>query len=646
MQHDQPEQPHDDGGEPGVMASIPLEEHQSMLRRLHRSDELIKQLKHIVKAQHGKIEEFREKLEINSIGRSPYVAAYEAQDFEKAKDENQELRARIGRLQAELSKAKQDNGNMRKVIRRLKNMLQDTDTGDLTQSQTLSQGAFFLPSLQASLQPTLDGTDDSFMLDESLAGYLPQPPASAPVHPGSLSARETRSVPFSRTFPAADKGSSSRGEGSKMDSSEQDEQPRRHMLKRGKKQKTWRDEPEAVDNLPPFSRTQRLTNSISMFWRDIESPASVLRALADVASRLLADREVQNITVFIVDSWLREVVSSDDKGEAPVIFYLGQGKTELQALKRSEVATKISPPSFGDLQVLPYRSKTVAAFAVTTPNRSRIWAVLQVALEDSKSSRSNASFVPKMLSDRVKSADASRAHFADSHVSYLQLVSGVVGGILVHIEKCAERRQQAIRTQAIMDGAVNVSKARSLADFEQRVRQLFTNFFSVNTIRVLIYDKESHMLLISSSQMGRKGCLSISISKGILGQCVQKRQVVNVNDVTTNPYVDPISDGLQRSGKPVVAHAAMLVGPMIVENSQSEERIGSELVGVVQLLEKKKRSTIDGSIQISEFTPEEQMLFSQLLSVCSNAGARTIMVQQLQAKLTNTAHSLTALLSG
>lgn len=273
--------------------------------------------------------------------------------------------------------------------------------------------------------------------------------------------------------------------------------------------------------------------------------------------------------------------------------------------------------------------------------------MLQVTLEDIKASKSNANFVPKTLQDSVKGAHGNRAHFTDAHVSYLQLVSGVVGGILVHIEKCAERRKQAVRTQAIMDGAVNVSKARNLADFEQRVRQLFSNFFSVNTIRVLIYDRESHMLLISSSQMGRKGCLSISITKGILGQCVQKRQVVNVNDVTTNPYVDPISDGLQRSGKPVVAHAAMLVGPLIVDNSSAEEgKLGSELVGVVQLLEKKKRSTIDGSIQISEFTPEEQMLFSQLLSVCSNAGARTIKVQQLEAKLTNTSHSLSALLSG
>lgn len=476
MQSDQDEQAEEDAGENGLMASIPLDEHQSMLRRLHRSDELIKQLKHIVKAQHGKIEEFREKLEINSIGRSLHVAAYEAQDFENTKNENDELRSSIGRLQAELSKTKQENGTLRKVIRRLKGMLHGEDMGDLTKSQILSQGTSFLPALSTASQPTLDGADESSVMDES-SGYLPRSHPSAHLHPGSISARESRSIPLGRTFPAMNKDMSLRSESSKT-LSEQDEQSlESKRLIRGSKKTTSRGQFGAVEKLPPFSRIASLTNSISMFWKDIESPGGVLRALTDVGSRLLADREVQNITVYIVDSWLRGVIASDDKDEAPVIFYLGQGITELQALRRSEVVNKVAPPAFGDLQALPYRSKTVAAIAVSTPNRSRIWAVLQVILEDTKSTKSNTNFVPKPMQEFVKGVNGSEANFTDAHVSYLQLVSGVVGGVLVHIEQCAQRRKHSTRLQAVMDGAVMVSKAKSLADFEQRVKQLFTSFF-------------------------------------------------------------------------------------------------------------------------------------------------------------------------
>eukprot|EP00913_Durusdinium_trenchii_P031842 g29820.t1 len=63
--------------------AVPAEQYEVLLRRLHKDEELIRQLKHIVKAQHGKIEEFRGMLEATSVARSPLISSYEAADFKK-----------------------------------------------------------------------------------------------------------------------------------------------------------------------------------------------------------------------------------------------------------------------------------------------------------------------------------------------------------------------------------------------------------------------------------------------------------------------------------------------------------------------------------------------------------------------------------
>mmetsp|Transcript_66796 Transcript_66796/g.118245 ORF Transcript_66796/g.118245 Transcript_66796/m.118245 type:complete len:605 (+) Transcript_66796:44-1858(+) len=594
--------------ERGAMTSVPLEEHQALVQKLQRSDELIKQLKHIVKAQHGKIEEFREKLEIASIGKSPLIASYEAQDFEKAKEEKDQLRQNLYRVQAELDKVKADNRNLRKVNKRLNNML--SDTGEPSTSVAL-------PQLQASLQ-SMDAR-----------------PAS-----GAQSARTPSGGSGARTFLSTPK----KGGGSASDTEQGDPTLNLSETEAERSSPSRRIGKSVV----PFSRTSRLTDSIPLFWRT-EDPVSLMRALADVSGRILADRSVNNVTVFIVDPWLRGEVAAV-KTEHTTIFYLGQGKTELQALPRSDVDSKVLPPAFTDLQDLPARSRQSLAMPVLNLNEGRIWAVLQVVLEDKKALSSNVGFVPTILQDVVTKDGGSNSGtgFNDSQIGFLRLLCGLVGGVLVHIEQLSQRQKIVDRTRAVQEAAVNVNKAKTLADFEQRVKHLFANFFSVNTIRVLFFDREQHMLLISSSQMRRKGCATIGITKGIMGQVVQKQQVIHVADIRSNPNVDPVADGLQRTGKPVASHAAMLVGPMLVDASRTDAggQTGQDLVGIVQLLEKKRKNTINGSIQISEFSEQEQQLFQQLLFVCANAGARTIKVQMLQAQLAGTPHKLQALLSG
>jgi len=106
---------------------------QVMMKRLWKSDELIKQLKHIIKAQHGKIEELRERLEYQP---TPIVAthmvAQDVTDLARVKDDNEELRRQVYRTKAEMLKHKNENETLRKANSRLKRMLQQEEgTGSL-----------------------------------------------------------------------------------------------------------------------------------------------------------------------------------------------------------------------------------------------------------------------------------------------------------------------------------------------------------------------------------------------------------------------------------------------------------------------------------------------------------------------------------
>merc|ERR1719504_177072 len=92
------------------------DEYHSMSRRLVKSDELIKQLKHIVKAQHGKIEELRERLESEPAGTvRSQMAAHDQKDLKRVKEDNDELRRHVHRVKAENDRLKSESDTMRKA---------------------------------------------------------------------------------------------------------------------------------------------------------------------------------------------------------------------------------------------------------------------------------------------------------------------------------------------------------------------------------------------------------------------------------------------------------------------------------------------------------------------------------------------------
>lgn len=579
----------------GSMSIEEESEHQLMLRRLWKSDELIKQLKHIVKAQHGKIEELRERLEFDPTGQIRHLmATHDINNYAKVKEDNDELRSKVNRQQAEIVKLKGECETMRKANRRLKRMLeqdhqvqQEPSDSSPPTSQSPHRTVVFDPnSTQSSFY---DGSASA-----TGTGSVKLPASSPPL--AGTSTRSSREASPPKKRPGTGAGSSPPG-------------------------------------LPAFSKLSRLLSVMPLFWKDLESPGAVLNSLVEIAGRLLSDGGPSiSITVYMLESWLRTSASDPSNGQ-PTLFYLGQGKTTVQVFHRDGIRPE--PPRFADLQQLPTRTRTALAVAMTTPTSHTRLGVLQaVCVDDIKGRRSPAQ-TPRVLRDQLgKGKDSSHESrepvgFTDSQLMHLQLVCTVAGGILEQ-QKRAEAKQRLLdRMRACVDVAVGINKARSLSDFEQRVKTQMSTFFTVTTVRVLFYDAESEELLVSSSQMRRKGVHNVRLDKGVVGLCAKRQAVIHVANISQHPYIDAAADGLQRSGRPVGADAAMLCGPLIVDYDE-----GGKLIGVVQLLERRKKSSGVGEQELSsEFSNEEQSLFQQLLRVCAHAAWRTYKVQDLSAQV-------------
>mmetsp|Transcript_56336 Transcript_56336/g.98396 ORF Transcript_56336/g.98396 Transcript_56336/m.98396 type:complete len:644 (-) Transcript_56336:34-1965(-) len=593
----------------GALSGVPVglsgmnvsedDEQQLMLRRLWKSDELIKQLKHIVKAQHGKIEELRERLEFDPTGQvRNLMAAHDLSNFAKVKEDNEDLRSKLHRQQAEIGQLKKENETLRKANRRMKRMLDQErqDSFESSASRSPTRGVGFDPN------STQSSFNDTGITDPSSTGGSVKLPVTAPPLAGIGGSRSSESTSPVKRRPGT----------------------------------TGLGTPASGPSLPAFSKLSRLLSVMPLFWKDLESPSAVLSSLVEIAGRLLNDSgrsgHTMSITVYMLESWLR-TTASDPASGPPTLFYLGQGKTTVQVFHHKE--GRPEPPRFADLQALPFRTRTALAVAMTTPtSHSRLGVLQAVCVEDHKGSRSPAQ-TPRVLREiigrRQDSPAESREHtgFSDSQMMYLQLVCTVAGGILEQLKRADAKQRLLDRMRACVDVAVGINKARSLSDFEQRVKHQMSTFFTVTTVRVLFYDAEAEELLVSSAQNRRKGVHNVRLDKGVVGLCAKRQAVIHVANISHHPYIDAAADGLQRTGRPVGADAAMLCGPLIVDYDE-----GGKLIGVVQLLERRKKNANMGEQEYnSEFSNEEQSLFQQLLRVCAHAAWRTYRVQDLSAQV-------------
>jgi len=202
---------------------------------------------------------------------------------------------------------------------------------------------------------------------------------------------------------------------------------------------------------------------------------------------------------------------------------------------------------------------------------------------------------------------------------------------------------------ACMDVAVEVNKAKHVLDFEQRVRQSLTSIFNASLVRVLFFDPDSQKLLIVSS-MRTKTLTSLGLDRGAVGFCASKRTVLHIPNIALSPHIDSVADGLQRnsnsggrSGPPLPN--SMLCGPLVVGGDEAREGDGI-LLGVVQVLEARRRQAPGGVASDSDMSEEEHKLFERLLRVFAYAGWRALKAQELSARCSGQPSHLSRLLMG
>eukprot|EP00811_Abedinium_folium_P027149 NODE_4081_length_1939_cov_4.811258.p1 GENE.NODE_4081_length_1939_cov_4.811258~~NODE_4081_length_1939_cov_4.811258.p1 ORF type:complete len:624 (-),score=187.75 NODE_4081_length_1939_cov_4.811258:68-1885(-) len=556
--------------------------------RLWKSDELIRQLKHVIKAQHAKIEQLRESIDTGTSGHVLLLLAeQEKTNIEKLRAESEKLRKRVNVLEAEAVKHRAQSDTMRKANRRLKAML--------SQEGIAGPGPG-CPSLVAKVPGTIEGATN----------------AEAPLLPpaGRLKSVQRQWVNSPRACTAdslSDRGCSSGA-------------------------------------LPSFSRLSKLIGLAPTLLRQCDTPIAVLHRLIESCNRLLGDAPPATVTAYMLDPWLRSHAEGNNQS---TVFYLGQSGTTVQALVPDGQRAEL--PRFPDLQVLPMRTRTALFIAIETPTTHRRLAVLQALCADEHRDVHIKSPKSRKHAGEFMSAEEPAAFFSDSQFQFLQIACCMAAGALEQFERVEQLNRGLDRMRQCTDIFVAVNKARSLTDFEQRLKHLLSSFFDVKVVRVLFLNPDTEELLVSSAQSRRKGCTSFSLSKGIVGLCAKKRQMIHLVDISLHHNVDAAADGLRQGSRSVAADASMLCGPLAVDSDD-----GSRLVGVVELLErsKKKGATVTppnggGGGEVERgFPQEEQTLFLQILRVCAHAAWRTYLVQDQRAQLAGTPLTLAQMISG
>lgn len=610
--------PHGDHRRGGDHLGAPHSDHESMVRKLWKSDELIKQLKHIVKAQHGKIEELRERLDSEPLGMvKMHMANQAAENLSKVKEDNDDQRRKLQRVNGELEKVKSDNDTLRKANNRLKRMMEQQredlylpqvpSAPQFGESGQHARGARFGDRDGESDKPSMIRWGDSEDYGDDDGGG-PYSARNAGMQDTLRTTQSLLNTARSSDFAATKKSFAAT---------------------------------ENTSGGTAVSKLWRLSSVLPMFWRDLKNgPSSVLSTLVEMAVRLLDGGPSASITIYMLDDWLRTKAVNPNDTQPPALFFLGAGKTTAQVF-RSDSA-RAEPPKYQDLKALPIRSRNSLALAIMMPSSHKKMAMLQIlATEESKESKVPVR-APKALQERLGGRQSPDHNgFTETHLMHLQMVCTVAGGILEQLKDADAKSYLLERMRSCFDVSVAVNQARSLPDFEQRVKTLLGNFFGVNTVRVLFYDADSNELLISSAQMRRKGLLRLGLDKGVVGVCAKRQQVIHVANISHHPYIDAAADGLQRAGRPVSSEASMLIGPLVIENVE-----GARLIGVVQLLERRKDKKDSGPTKDEEFSAEEQSLFNQLLRVCAQVAWRTYKVQELTAQVNNAPMSLADMLAG
>lgn len=650
------------------------DEMKLMQRRLAKSDELIKQLKHIIKAQHGKIEELRQKLELE-VPSGAHVPSFAVQNLlgaemekehHRTKENNEQLTRSAGRLKYENEKLKKECESLRKVNRRFRSMLQQTD-GNRQGNEPPKSAETDRPRADTGLSSDTEDQNEDVDLAEDNA--IPKG-ARHSLTGGGARRGSRQSIAEGRQSIVGGGRNAGGGVGMKL---------------------------------------SRMVQLIPSLWSEGEKEfrgvgaRGVLLALIDSTTKLLSESSQKDpdrrtlVTVYMSDLWLRGLATDPESKEAPPLFYL-DGKVTMEAVQHDG---KAEPPHFASLNALPMRNARSMAVIIQTVHSKKTLAVLQATQkEDSKKEEEaqggrgqrrtligaqGSPLAPlnsvKRASTREMPADMQLEQptqsqlpeeptgFNDGQQTCLTILASVTGGVLEQQEILGRAIGSRTQMQDCLNIALSFGKAKSLADFEQRVKTELTRFFNVMFVRILFYDSQSRELLVSASQATRgtvggrkhqkkkKVCQSFDISTGVVGKCA-KMALSGYTDkpqrfqkLGSNPAIDPERDGTAELSHILSADSGMMAGAMVFDAEDSSKK--NQLVGVVQIIqrERSKRHAMPSKAEEGgpqgDFTEEEEELLGLLLQGAAAAASRTIETQSRSTRIAEgQSPSLAQMLSG
>lgn len=602
------------------------------------TDELIEQLKMVIRAQHEKIEELRTQTVVPTMQSSPSLSSVSSvmqmHLLEDAKRESDEVRlertrlaAQVKRLTNQMRELRARNEDLKRTSRRYAAML--SQSGEVHSNGSVCSGFAPTPAL----------TD--MAIPESGPSIGPSPSAS----PAASGAFEDSTASRFRTS------------GTSV--------PNRS--------------PSPPSGSPAAGASARLTRAsrVSMgLWHEM-SNRGLLSVFLHAASQLVEGGQSVAATLYVVDPWLRGAMAEQPAGTQnnigcqmmrPSTLYLG-GTVRVDAYRRD--GGRAEMPCFSDVAALPPRGSGAAmALPLQSSPGEPMLAVLQVAVAnvgppEKATSRAKVEAMGvgagQTLKEENKAVSGGVLALSDSQVMSLQLLCSTAAGILGMRRQVATSKAVQRRTRECLGIAAEVHCARNLVDFEQSVKAMMTKFFNVAIVRVSFYDPDSKELLTIATRanrrkddenvrrqssahvahVGRRNITKFPVREGVCGHCLQRQEVIHLNTMLDTPFLSEKADGVELSS--TASEHNMLAGPMSAHFSDGKSTTVVPM-GVLQLVQKKPRADGDPAdltesnegqsgpksqarTNCVSFSSEDEDFFTELLCIVGLAAYRTMQAQ-------------------
>lgn len=630
-----------------------VDEVADLRSRVDRSSELIQQLKTVIRAQHGKIEDLRDP---NWNPLSPNLQLRWIEDHQKESKEHDEaaaqMKAQVASLANRVRELKASNAQLRRVNRRQAALLSQLGDAEDTagSAEDTDDGAVLAPSSPSS---------PIRRADSSLTAASPESRRSM-----------VRAVTYN------DRASAQRDAG-------------------------------VVGHVPSASASvsQMTRQAVLGLWRDPE-PHCILRCILHSVGRFLEGHKNAVATLYVGDPWLRRNMTEAAAAEEgvvynnlttqmlnPVMFYLN-GKVPMHAIRRD--GAKPEAPRFTELAQLPVLggANFVALPVSPVSSRGRPFAVLQITQATAVGAAAAGAAPREEATPAAMAAAISETFGAGggvlgltaAQIGAVQLVCSTAAGILDMRRSQDVIRLVRDRARSALGIIEEACRTTTVCEFESHARPLISKFFNVGRVRISFFDSERREMLTttimgyraqgegrqapggSAPVVGRRHVQRFPTDEGVIGRCARAQTTVHLERIRGCPIVSPAADGVDLAES--LAEANMLAGPMVARFGDGR----CHVMGVVQLMHKLKRSAddplhwngggepsggaagarspmrshpksgISGSIAVpfERFTREDEDFFSQMLSTLGLALWKTIEAQKAATGLALLDHLMLA----